>query len=77
MQSFNKKNYLFILFADDTNILCCDSDLNKLIRAINSEIHMWFSENRLSLNVAKTNDMFFGKRKLTVGIYIKINKEVI
>ena len=27
-----------ILFADDTHILCCDSDLNKLIRVINAEL---------------------------------------
>ena len=38
---------------------------------------MWFSANRLSLNVAKTNYMFFEKRKLTVDISIKMNKEVI
>ena len=56
------KIFKFILFADDTNILCCDSDLNKLIRVINAE----FSANRLSLNVAKTIYMFFGKRKVTV-----------
>ena len=52
------KIFKFILFADDTNIFCCDSDLHKLLRVINAElekIHMWFSANRLSLNVAKTN----------------------
>ena len=40
---FQKHLFVFILFADDTNILCCDSDLNKLIRVINAElgkIHM-------------------------------------
>ena len=26
----------FILFADDTNILFCDSELNKLIRVIHA-----------------------------------------
>ena len=74
------KIFKFILFADDTNIFCCDSNLDKLLRVINAElekIHMWFSANRLSLNVAKTNYMFFGKRKLPVDISIKINKEVI
>ena len=38
---------------------------------------MWFSVNRLSLNVTKTNYMFFGNRKLTVDISVKINKETI
>ena len=33
--------------------------------------------NRLSLNVTKTNYMFFGNRKLTVDISVKINKETI
>ena len=63
----------FILFADDTNIFRCNTDLNKLIRVINAELekkNMWVSGNRFSLNVAKTNYMFFGKRKLTVDIYI-------
>ena len=48
-----------------------------VINAELENIHMWFSANRLSLNVAKTNYMFFGKRKLPVDIYIKINKEII
>ena len=65
------KIFKFILFADDTSIFCCDSDLNKLIRVINAElekIHVWLSTNRLSLNVAKTNYLFFGKRKVTVAL---------
>ena len=36
-----------------------------------------FSANRLSLNVTKTNYMFFWNRKLTVDISVKINKETI
>ena len=48
-----------------------------MINAELEKIHMWFSANRLSLNVAKTNYMFFGKRKVTVDISIKMNKEVI
>ena len=48
-----------------------------MINAELDKIHMWFSANRLSLNVAKTNYMFFGKRKLPVDISTKINKEVI
>ena len=30
------KVFKFILFADDTNILCCDRDLNELVRMINN-----------------------------------------
>ena len=55
----------FILFADDTNLLCCHSDLNELVQMINAgldQLQLWFSVNRLSLNVTKTNYMFFGNR---------------
>ena len=27
--------FKYILFADDTNLLCCDRDLNELVRMIN------------------------------------------
>ena len=74
------KVFKFILFADDTNILCCDRDLNELVRMINNgleQLQVWFSVNRLSLNVTKTNYMIFGNRKLTGDISVKINKEII
>ena len=72
--------FKFILFADDKNLLCCHSDLNELVRMINTgldQLQVWSSVNRLSLNVTKTNYMFFGNRKLTVDISVKINKETI
>ena len=76
------KVFKFILFADDTNLLCCHSDLNELVRMINvglDELQVWFSVNRLSLNVTKTNYQVhvFGNCKLTVDISVKINKETI
>ena len=49
-----------IFVADDTNILCCNRDLNALVWMINGgleQLQTWFSVNRLSLNVSKTNDM--------------------
>ena len=49
-----------IFVADDTNLLCCDRDLNALVWMINGgleQLQTWFSVNRLSLNVSKTNDM--------------------
>ena len=72
--------FKFILFADDKNLLCCHSDLNELVRMINTgldQLQVWSSVNRLSLNVTKTNYMFFENRKLTVDISVKINKETI
>ena len=53
----------FILFADDTNILISDKSLCSLIRVLNCELSKladWFSVNRLSLNLTKTNYIIFG-----------------
>ena len=52
----------FFLFADDTTIVCTSNNLNKLISTMNSEllkISDWFTQNKLSLNVLKTNYMLF------------------
>ena len=46
--------FKYILFADDTNLLCCDGDLNELVRVINGgleQLQTWFFVNRLSLNI--------------------------
>ena len=46
------KLYKFILFADDTNMFCCNNDINELIRQTNAELdklNVWFSVSRLSL----------------------------
>ena len=72
--------FKYILFADDTNLLCCDRDLDKLVRMINGgleQLQTWFSVNRLSLNISKTNYMIFGNRKITADICVRINKEKI
>ena len=42
------KVFKFILFADDTNLFYCDSNLNKLIRRNNTQLdklHVWFTVN--------------------------------
>ena len=51
------------LFADDTNVFCSGKDPTQLSKIINTELrklHIWFSVNILSLNVAKTKYMLFG-----------------
>ena len=53
----------FISFADDTNVFCADSDLTRLVKAINTELdklNVWFAVNKLSLNVNKMNYIIFG-----------------
>ena len=62
----NTSNVLkFILFADDTNSFCTGSNLKEICQVITSELeklNLWFSLNKLSLNVTKTNYMVFGKK---------------
>ena len=43
------KVFKYILFADDTNLLCCDRDVNELVRVINGGL--------------TTADMFFYIKK--------------
>ena len=53
---------ILLIFADDTNILFSHEDpvqLEKLINTELKEISNWFKLNKLSLNIDKTNFMFF------------------
>ena len=50
------KQLLFILFADDTNILYSNSDVVQLTNTVNTELAIlsdWFKASMLSLNVQK------------------------
>ena len=52
----------FILFADDTNVFYSHKNLHTLITTLNTElekVHTWFKCNKLSLNISKTNFMYF------------------
>ena len=56
----------FILFADDTNVFYSDHDINNLCTTMSNELdklHVWFTVNRLSLNISKTNYILFGRRR--------------
>ena len=55
-----------ILFADDTNLFISHTDPDFLISTLNCELDKlsnWFSANRLSLNLTKTNFMEFKPRQ--------------
>ena len=48
----------FILFADDTNIVCSHDRLDTLVRTLNQElpkVSTWFKRNTFSLNKKTTN----------------------
>ena len=58
------KRLKYILFADDTDLLYSNSDINALIKIMNAElctISCWLKLNKLSLNIKKTNYMLFGR----------------
>ena len=40
-------------------------------------LQTWFSVNRLSLNISKTNYIIFGNHRITADICVRINKEKI
>ena len=53
---------VFYLFADDTNLLFADRNLQSLETMVNMElmnVSDWLASNKLSLNVKKTNFVIF------------------
>jgi len=68
----------FILFADDTNLLFHDTDLQNLINKANIEVQKisdWLKINKLSLNIKKTHFILFHfrQRKVNVKLDLKID----
>ena len=63
--AFSSNSLSFIIYADDTNVIMSNSNLDHLIASINTEmskISLWFKVNKLSLNVDKTNYVIFKNR---------------
>ena len=73
----NVSNLLkFFLFADETNIFCSDENVEVLQDTLNRELatlFVWFSVNKLSLNLGKTNFMLFRSRPPDLELHLKIN----
>ena len=64
--SYSSNALQYILFADDANVFCSNSDLNTLLRTINTELpklSKWFKSNKLSLNLKKIFFIYFQNRK--------------
>lgn len=65
-----------ILFADDTNLLCCGENLEKLLDTMEKEVSrmkIWFDENKLTLNLSKTKFIIFGNRSTDTDKKLMIN----
>ena len=65
-----------VLFADDTNIFCSeknDTDLQLTLNRELGKLFVWFSVNKLSLNLSKTNYILFCNRSADTDLNICIN----
>ena len=66
----------FILFADDTNLFYSSKDLLLLQNTVIcdlAKLAIWFTVNRLSLNVKKTTYVLFGSKRSIRDVKIKID----
>ena len=66
----------FVLFADDTHIFCSNENVEVLQDTLNRELaklFVWFSINKLSLNLGKTNYMLFRSRPPDLELHLTIN----
>ena len=56
-----------IMFADDTNLFYSHYDIKTLFNTVNEELKklvIWFTSNKLSLNIKKTKYTFFHKNSV-------------
>uniref|UniRef100_A0A8C6M4T9 Reverse transcriptase domain-containing protein n=1 Tax=Nothobranchius furzeri TaxID=105023 RepID=A0A8C6M4T9_NOTFU len=66
----------FVIFADDTNILCSSGEFQQVVEVITQELKIlktWFDRNKLSLNLNKTKFMLFGNHKKDINIEICVD----
>ena len=67
--------FKYILFADDTNQLCCDRDINELVRVINGGLttaDMFFLLIDFLVIYKKNNYTIYGNRRITADICIML-----
>jgi len=67
------------MYADDTTVLCCSSDINLLFQEMNQSLHninTWAFDNRLLINTKKTKYMLFRNNKPIEDVFLN-NKLII
>ena len=60
-----------IMFADDTNLFLRENDIENLTLKANTELNKisnWFKLNKLSLNIKKTNYIFFKNKRKNLNL---------
>ena len=63
--------FQLIMYADDTNLLIAEDNINSLHRNANFElnlVHEWLKYNKLKLNISKTKYIFFQNRSINNSI---------
>lgn len=63
--------FKYTIYADDTNLLLDDKNINSLHININNElnsINMWLKHNKLRLNITKTKYIIFQNRSVTTNM---------
>jgi hypothetical protein len=78
----SSKLFKFTLFADDTSLYYSCKNIQNLERTLNHElsnISDWLAANRLSLNVAKSQLLYFtnNNRQNLKDVVVKINNETL
>lgn len=73
----SSEKFSFYLFADDNNLLYADKNLRSLKNAVNAElsnVSNWLRANKLSLNVSKSNLLYFVliRKKIDYNADLKI-----
>ena len=64
-----------LLFADDTSIFLSHSDLSYLISKMNAElekINIWMKIYKLSVNIDKTNYIFFRPKQKSIALNMSV-----
>ena len=65
-----------IIFADDTNFLYTGNDISEMCKTVSKELDKlssWFTANKLSLNISKTNFMVISRRQIVNNPIVSIN----
>lgn len=69
-----------VLFADDTNILCTEGDIQQLMTVLTTEmtkVKAWSDRNKLSLNLNEAKHMMFGNHKINIDTQLTVNNYTI
>ena len=68
------------MYADDTTLFLASKSVEELYKVANAELTKvadWFHDNRLSLNINKTNYFFFSSAIIDPGLQLLIQDIII